>query len=62
MIFDYLAVPPASHSNSSVNAVERSLMSRELARAAEFAETSSNFTEALRVLAPLKARYNLRHL
>lgn len=61
-IFDYLAVPPASYSNNSVNAVERSLMSRELARAAEFADTSSNFTEALRVLAPLKARYNLRHL
>ena len=62
LIFDYLAVPPASHANTSVDAVERSLMSRELARAAEFAETSSNLTEALRVLAPLKARYNLRHL
>jgi len=62
VIFDYLAVPPASYSNHSVNAVERGLMSRELTRAAEFADTSSNFTDALRVLAPLKARYNLRHL
>ncbi|QNE18702.1 DEAD/DEAH box helicase [Kribbella qitaiheensis] len=56
-ILDYLAVPPSS---TPVNfEVERSLLTRELERANEFGKLSENYETTLRVLRPLKKRYQL---
>lgn len=56
-ILDYLAYPSAEVDSGSE--IERSLMRRELARAAEFAKLADNYGEALEVLRPLKERYDL---
>lgn len=57
IIYDYLAVPPES---TPINFnVERSLLVRELQRANEFGRLSENYEETLRVLRPLKERYQL---
>lgn len=59
-IYDYLAVPPEG---SPINfTVERSLLVRELQRANEFGKLSENYAETLRVLRPLKERYQLMDL
>jgi superfamily II DNA or RNA helicase len=56
-IIDFLAVPPKG---SPINFdVERSLLARELVRAEEFAQLAENYESTLRVLRPLKERYQL---
>ncbi|TJY69480.1 DEAD/DEAH box helicase [Arthrobacter sp. CAU 1506] len=60
IIFDYLAVPPA---DAPINFdVERTLLIRELQRANEFGRLSENYEETLKVLRPLKERYQLMDL
>jgi superfamily II DNA or RNA helicase len=59
-IYDYIAVPGAG---SEVDfTTERRLMSRELQRAAEFAELADNYADTLEVLRPLKQRFQLMDL
>ncbi|WP_299575216.1 DEAD/DEAH box helicase family protein [uncultured Williamsia sp.] len=56
-IFDYLAVP---RDGIPINfELERRLLVRELSRANEFGKLSQNYEETLRVLRPLKERYQL---
>ncbi|MFI9633587.1 DEAD/DEAH box helicase family protein [Nocardia sp. NPDC051929] len=56
-ILDYLAVPP---SGTPINFdVERSLLARELERANEFSRLSENYETTLKILRPLKERYQL---
>lgn len=56
-ILDYLAVPP---SGTPINFdVERALLARELERANEFGKLSENYESTLKVLRPLKERYQL---
>jgi superfamily II DNA or RNA helicase len=57
VILDYLAVPPQ---DTSINFnVERTLLVRELERANEFGKLSENYEATLKVLRPLKERYQL---
>jgi superfamily II DNA or RNA helicase len=59
-ILDYIAVPP---DGAPVNFdVERKLLARELARAAEFGKISENYADTLAALRPLKDRYGLQDL
>ncbi|GGC53579.1 DEAD/DEAH box helicase family protein [Hoyosella rhizosphaerae] len=59
-IFDYLAVPPTG---APVDfEIERRLLIRELERANEFGKLSENYEATLKLLRPLKDRYQLMHL
>lgn len=61
IIYDYLAVPQ-DREGAAVTEVERSLVRRELERAAEFAAQADNEADCMRVLRPIKERYGLMHL
>lgn len=56
-IIDYLSVPPAG-TPTNFN-LERSLLIREFERANEFGKLSENYETTLRVLRPLKERYQI---
>lgn len=59
-IYDFIVVPPvgASLEDASFNS-ERSLIRRELSRVDEFASSSENAGDALRILRAIKIRLNL---
>lgn len=59
-IFDYLAVPNASHPVD--HRLERGFLQKELRRANEFGKLSSNYEHTLRALRPVKERFQLLDL
>lgn len=58
-IYDYLAVPPPGALDERTFAIERRLVSRELQRVVEFAQTAENGPEAMGSLRSLRERYHL---
>ena len=59
-IFDFIVVPPdLRQSDSVVQSAERSLVRREIMRVEEFAHTSINSGDSLKVLRPIRERFSL---
>lgn len=61
-IFDFLVSPPDFSDDPATWNIERRLVGRELMRAIELCEASTNTADAMAVLRPLRKRYDLLHL